>query len=453
MLLINKESRRKSPILFLAGILLWPFLVTGQTYSLAECVRIALANKETVKSALLDVHSAQVGRRGAWSNILPSVRLSGGWNESRFPERAFTIDPVTGEPILDPSASITSLTTWSSGVGVSQNLYDGGAWWNRIAQARNDYRLSLQRERQTRIQVILDVHRAFFQLLKVQQLLTVARLNLDLTRQQVELVRRQFELGAVKKTDLLKAQVREGQARVDVINQERAVNDAQRTLRNAMGLVGTDVYFTIQDTDRPLMPLPEREEAWQLLQANNPGLLAAREQLHGAEINYKLARSLRLPNISANISYSASSEELSRFANELNESWRLNSNISLSLPLFSGFDVSSRIQQARYSWQKQRYEYRTLQHDLLVQLESQLELLQNYRDILPIDEEILKSAEEDLRLVQERYSLGSATILEVLDAQVSLTQARSNLVTTRYDARSQEAAFRAILGTLDREFE
>ncbi|HDY75620.1 MAG TPA: hypothetical protein ENH49_03770, partial [Candidatus Marinimicrobia bacterium] len=67
-------------------------------------------------------------------------------------------------------------------------------------------------------------------------------------------------------------------------------------------------------------------------------------------------------------------------------------------------------------------------------------------------EQILASAEEDLKLVQERYSLGSATILEVLDAQVSVSQARSSLVTIKYDAKTQEAQFRAILGTLDQDY-
>ena len=62
------------------------------------------------------------------------------------------------------------------------------------------------------------------------------------------------------------------------------------------------------------------------------------------------------------------------------------------------------------------------------------------------------SAEEDLKLVQGRYSLGSATILEVLDAQVSLIRSNSTLINTVHDARIQEMNLSAILGILDLKY-
>ena len=63
------------------------------------------------------------------------------------------------------------------------------------------------------------------------------------------------------------------------------------------------------------------------------------------------------------------------------------------------------------------------------------------------------SAEEDLRLVQERYGLGSATILEVLDAQVSLIRSKSTLINTVHQARINETNLEAILGLLDLKYQ
>ena len=65
----------------------------------------------------------------------------------------------------------------------------------------------------------------------------------------------------------------------------------------------------------------------------------------------------------------------------------------------------------------------------------------------------MASAEEDLKLVRERYSLGSATILEVLDAQVSLIRSNSTLINTIHDARIQKASLKALLGILDLEYQ
>ena len=131
--------------------------------------------------------------------------------------------------------------------------------------------------------------------------------------------------------------------------------------------------------------------------------------------------------------------------------WSSSLSLSLSVPLFTGYSLSTRQQQAELNVRKQQYDYLTQKHDLQVQLENLIHTLKNYSDLIPISEQVLTSAEEDLKLVQQRYSLGSATILEVLDAQVSVTQARSSLVSTKYDARIQEAQLRALMGTLDQD--
>jgi len=102
---------------------------------------------------------------------------------------------------------------------------------------------------------------------------------------------------------------------------------------------------------------------------------------------------------------------------------------------------------------KQENDLITIKNDAIVGLESVMRVVNDYFIIIPINEEILTSAEEDLKLVSERYRLGSASILELLDAQVSVTRARVDLVSSKYDARIQEAYLKAQLGVLDIEFE
>jgi outer membrane protein TolC len=87
-----------------------------------------------------------------------------------------------------------------------------------------------------------------------------------------------------------------------------------------------------------------------------------------------------------------------------------------------------------------------------IELESRIEnlilTLNTYREMIAINELNIESAREDLRLAQEMYRLNSATLLEVLDAQVTLTRAQSNLITTKYDAKIVEAQLALVMGTL-----
>ena len=85
-------------------------------------------------------------------------------------------------------------------------------------------------ERLIKIQVIQRVIRSYYNLFQAQELFDVADKNLEMSNQQVELVEKQFKLGAVKKTDLLKAQVAQGQAKVDLLNKKTSLANSRRVL-------------------------------------------------------------------------------------------------------------------------------------------------------------------------------------------------------------------------------
>jgi len=68
--------------------------------------------------------------------------------------------------------------------------------------------------------------------------------------------------------------------------------------------------------------------------------------------------------------------------------------------------------------------------------------------MIEINELNIASAKEDLRLQQEMYRLNAATLLEVLDAQVALTKAQGDLVSTKYDAKIAEVKLALLIGTL-----
>jgi outer membrane protein len=137
----------------------------------------------------------------------------------------------------------------------------------------------------------------------------------------------------------------------------------------------------------------------------------------------------------------------------IKDDWSLGMNLSVSVPIYTGKSLSTQQYQAKLSKQQLEYDFITLLNDLRVQAALIRESLKNYSEIIPLNRAIVISAEEDLKLVLERYSLGSATILEVLDAQVSLTRSNSTLINTIHEARMQEAGLKALLGTLDLEYQ
>jgi len=289
-------------------LILLPFtLGVSQSYSLDEAIKVALNNKEALKASAMDLESSRQSVKGSYSSILPSIRFSGGVSESRFPTQTGGYNESSGEILL---GSVSSITSASSSISLSQNIYDGGVWWNTIRQAKNSYRISEEFDRQVKTNIIRSVHSAYFNYLKASQLLDVARSNLMSSQQQLALAQQKYELGSAKKTDLLKAEVRFGQSRIDVVNNDAALQSAYLTLKNALGLMNTDQDFTVQDEERPLEMVPEFDTGFELVQKFNPSVKAKQYQFSGAKIGHKIAKGSRLPNISANAAMSGSADNL-----------------------------------------------------------------------------------------------------------------------------------------------
>jgi HlyD family secretion protein len=125
----------------------------------------------------------------------------------------------------------------------------------------------------------------------------------------------------------------------------------------------------------------------------------------------------------------------------------------VSIPIFSGFRNRNSIQISKLQLDQAETRLSGGKNSAKVSLYALINTLNNYQEIIPIQEEVLLSAEEDLKLAQQRYELGSASILVLLDAQLALIQASSSLVRTKYDAAIQVANLDDLLGTLDKKYE
>ena len=401
-------------------------------------------------AAEIEVRSASKGLKSSYSEFLPLIQASSSAGISYFKERE-TINIDWEDLDLDTS-KINYYKNRSAGITLNQKLYAGGRSLNQIKQAKINLQIAKLNQRLTLTQVIQNVIQSYYNLLKAQKLLDVSSTNLDVSLQQVSLIKNQFDLGSVKKTDLLKAQVAQGQARVDMLNNKTRLQNARRVLFNDMGLQDFGQKINVSDSDWNIPTIPSSAAIIKLLRENNPSILAAEAQIELSNILYKLQSGLRLPSLNSSMNFSANDQTGSDFLGAIRDDWNFGLNLTISIPVYTGNTIRIQQQQAKLSIMQSEYSYATLLNDLRVEAELIRESLSNYAEIIPLNQSVVTSAEEDLRLARERYALGSATILEVLDAQASLVRSNSTLINTVHDARIQEASLKALLGNLDLEY-
>lgn len=409
-------------------------VANAQTLSIDEAVRIALENKSSITNAERDVTIAKLNRVSSAALLLPSISASNSFRETTY-----------GNSLVSGGES------YSGGVNLSQSLFNFGSRVNSVRQSDNTYQISKIQKRETTSRIILNVYTFYYQYLKNSELFEIAKEDLLLSKKQLDLVKQQFELGAVSKTDYLKATVRYGTAKSTLLNRELNFNNSVKNLRNSMGLIGTDISINLPKKVEINLIIPSFEEAYQLMSQNSPSLNILDKRIDSAKISVKQSWASTLPSLSMSVGYNASSsDQITKQYFE--DNYIKSANLTLSIPIFNGFRKRNDIKISKLQLSKQESSYSNALKNAQVDLHAALNRLNNYQELIPIQEEVLLSAEEDLKLAQQKYELGSATILELLDAQLTVIQASSSLVGTKYDAAIQSASLDDLIGTLDRKY-
>ncbi len=428
------SNKRKNIMRYTFTAILFLSMLFSQSLSIDECVRIALENKASIKSAEQNTRIAKLNRTSAAGMLLPTVRASSSFSETTYGNNSLTNE------------------NYATGLSLNQNLFNFGNNVRNVRNSDNSYDIAKQSERQSVSNVISNVYVYYYQYLKNNELFIIAEKNLELSSKQLDLVQRRYNLGSVSKTDYLKASVQYGTARSTLLSRKLNRENSIEQLKNSMGIIEKDIPLKLKEKVNIELIIPTFDTAYSIMVQNSPDLKILDAQIKANQLNVRSSIGSSLPSVNLSVGMNASSPEemTSEF---FEDNYIKSANLTISIPIFSGLKNRNSVQISKIRLGQSKTTYNTSRINAKVELSSLINTLNNYEEIIPIYEEVLISAEEDLRLAQNKYELGSATILELLDAQLAVLQASSTLVTTKYDAAIQLANLDKLLGTLDKKYQ
>ena len=428
------SNKRKNIMRYTFTAILFLSMLFSQSLSIDECVRIALENKGSIKSAEQNTRIAKLNRTSAAGMLLPTVRASSSFSETTYGNNSLTNE------------------NYATGLSLNQNLFNFGNNVRNVRNSDNSYDIAKQSERQSVSNVISNVYVYYYQYLKNNELFIIAEKNLELSSKQLDLVQRRYNLGSVSKTDYLKASVQYGTARSTLLSRKLNRENSIEQLKNSMGIIEKDIPLKLKEKVNIELIIPTFDTAYSIMVQNSPDLKILDAQIKANQLNVRSSIGSSLPSVNLSVGMNASSPEemTSEF---FEDNYIKSANLTISIPIFSGLKNRNSVQISKIRLGQSKTTYNTSRINAKVELSSLINTLNNYEEIIPIYEEVLISAEEDLRLAQNKYELGSATILELLDAQLTVLQASSTLVTTKYDAAIQLANLDKLLGTLDKKYQ
>jgi outer membrane protein TolC len=395
----------------------------------------ARANSQQFRSAQLASDLAAEDKKQARAALLPSVN---GFSQYIYtqpngtPSGVFV--PNDGPRVyamwLNVHGDVFSLSKWAE--------YRGAAAAEAVARAKADV---------AGRGLVATIVQNYYALVAAQRKFASAQQSLREVQQFLDITQKQENGGEVAHSDVVKAQIQVSQRTRDAQDTELAV------LKSRLGLsvlIFPDFRdtFTVVDDLQTIVPLPPLTDLKASATTSSPDLRAAEASVQQETLRIGVARGGVLPSVSFDYFYGIDANQFA--THDLNGNLLLGSvaQVQLNVPLWTWGAAQSKLKQAQLRVQAAKSDLTLAQRQLQANVSTFHREAEVARDQVASLRESLDLSTESLRLTLLRYQAGEVSVLEVVDAQTTLIQARNAYDDGLVRYRVALAALQTLTGTL-----
>ena len=398
--------------------------------TLVEALQRAARLDPNYVAALGQVDNAGWARRNAFAVfILPSVTV--GVNAQRSNPPGFII---AGDTFL------VVKTSWSAQLSARYDLFTGGQKLAELSRSAAALEGAHAGELRQRFATALLTESDYYAVLANTELDRVTRDRLRRAQEQLAVARARVSSGAAVSTDSLNLRLEYTRAQVGQLRQESALRVARLELGRRIGADGPVDAMPLETAAAPELPI-SLPDAISEAARQGPEYRTAAANERAASASYRAELGNYLPH--ASLTFNAFSIDTAFYPNLSRQS---SFTLAVSLPIWNNGQRELALSRARVNKNVARAVRqdmdRAVQHDVTAAYDAYV----TTRATADLAVQGLAVARETFRVQQTRYSSGATTILDLLDAQVNLSQAEADLVQARYGTRLALAGLESILG-------
>ncbi|MGH7673432.1 MAG: TolC family protein [Gemmatimonadales bacterium] len=396
--------------------------------TLPEAIQRALQVQPAMVQALGNQRSMGAGKRATLGTFLPTVTVGGGVSKNsaqRFDQNSQRLIP----PIPNYSGSLSANVDLFTGFRRLANLKSASA--NLDAAEAGVVT--------ARFQVQLDTRRAFYGALAAEDLVRVAESQVRRAQQQLQISVEKLRAGSATRSDSLRSTVDYGNARIALLEARANLATTQANLGRQIGVDGP--VRAVPDSLLP--PLPDTAALRSAALESAPQVERDEALARAARAGAWAARAQYIPSLSFSF---GDNRQDTLFTNALVAHRVYNWRVTLSWTLFNGFAREQQQVTASVARDNAEADAADTHREVSALLTQHLATLATAYEKIAIARANVAAATEDLRVQNERYRVGAATILDLLTSQTALTTAEQNLVQARFDYLIARAQVEALLG-------
>ncbi len=408
---------------------------------LRTAVQFALDNNFSIRQAQERIKQQEGVYIEVRAKDIPNVNLTYNYNQ----EDKNLLASYNGLRFGTPKS-------WTIALQATQNIYSGGGNRAAINSQKRTQEAAVLEMKGVINQALLQVRQNFYNVILAQKKIAVQEASLTLAEETLKNVQNRYDSGTVSRFELLRAKVTVANARPPLITAHNDYRIAVEQLRQALGFSTRDpenlkkVPKIVGELDYTPTQF-ELENALESARANRPELarFAKLEQARTEDITQR--KSGYIPNLSASAGYEVTKDSASAFVDHTLRGWML--GVQGNWAIFDGAATRGRVIQARSLLEQAKLTTAEQQLSIDVEVRTAFSSWQEAVELVNSNKATVEQAEESLRLAESRFSAGTATQLDLLQARVDLTQARTNEIQAYYNYNVAVATLQKAIGQAD----
>ncbi|MFN4150200.1 MAG: TolC family protein, partial [Candidatus Sericytochromatia bacterium] len=322
------------------------------------------------------------------------------------------------------------VNTFQNRVSASQVLFAGFRVIDGIKMANVNLDMAQEGYRQSRQEVVSNVSTAYYNALKAYQLVQVNKAGLKQAQSQLDQSKKLEKAGVGIKLDVIRSQNRLVNVQMQLSQALNSFEKSKKALNLSMGR-SIDYSFELNiEAKVPEIPLSEDQVIQEALK-NRSELRQLNLKKEIDEIFTTIQSRGNWPTVSAILNYNLNDNSVVN-GNSVNNQ-NLNYGLNMSWPVFDGLLTLAKVQKAQNTLIQDQISIDQLQQSVILEVKQTLLDIQEAKERLIMAKDSVSLAEESFKIAQIRYENGVGISLDLLDAQTSLLQAKSNLVNTEFD--------------------
>jgi outer membrane protein len=392
-----------------------------ETLTLQQCVEMVLQHNPDLLQSKRSLKQSNITVKESWSNLLPGASANASTS--------------SGGPFFSKSSSSWD---WSLGGSVSQTFYRPGLYTG-IKQAGIQREAAVFSDQSLKDQIYTQVENLYYQILNSDTLINVYKANIRQADEQIRRMQQMVELGMKRQSDLLKSEVQKGTFESQLVREQESLTTAKRSLNVLMGREPLEP-LEIAGIQFEIIHVPDFETAEKTMLANNPSIKRLQAQRSVQGLSLRIAREAYLPSLSGSYSYSRRNVPFSSPVDDDQVS------LHLSYSLFEGFQRNYNVQKEKLRLDDAVSELEVAIRESNMELANQYQAMETQNQLIAIHRKNLESARKDLETVTQQYAAGFSSILDLMDAQVSVLQSETSLVSDLFGRKRIESEINRLMG-------